>query len=173
MTSTESGRIWIGCLAAYNAGTLHGKWLPASDIREGIAEVLRTSPIANAEEWFVADYDDFPNLGEYPSIESVERMAEALDSASDREAFTAFVASEGAQYATLEDFEERFRGRWSSLADFAEDFIEDCYGDCLKGLPEFIHYRIDWKGIAYDFECGGDFSTIDAGGGEVFVFSSH
>lgn len=172
MTSTESGRIWIGCLAAYNAGRLHGKWFPASDIREGIAEVLKTSSIANAEEWFIADYDDFPNLGQHPSIESVEQMAEALDSASDREAFLAYVSDTGAEWSQ-EDFEERYQGRWSSLAGFAEYMVEEYHGDTLKRLPDYIRYRIDWEGIARDFECSGDFATIDAGGGEVFVFSSH
>ena len=170
--TTETRNVWIGCLASYNAGTLHGKWFPASDIREGISEVLQSSPVPGAEEWFIADYDGFPNLGEYPSIDDVVDLAEAIESASNSEAFLAYVAAEGADCATLDDFEDRYRGCWSSMEDYAQEFVEECYGDCLKGLPDFLTYNIDWKGIAHDFRCSGDFMAVDDGNGGVYIFSS-
>lgn len=175
MTSTESGRIWVGCLASYNSGILHGKWFPAADIREGIAEVLKTSPTPGAEEWFIADYDAFPNLGEYPSIESVEGTAEALDTVSNREAFIAyasFLCLNLYDHAAASDFEEAYCGVYDSLADFAEQHIEECYGESLKALPDFLRYRIDWQGVARDFECSGDYFTCKCPDGGVFVFSS-
>lgn len=44
-------RIYVACLASYNAGTLHGRWIDADqdadDIREEIAAMLRESPYPN------------------------------------------------------------------------------------------------------------------------------
>ena len=167
-------RIWIGCLASYNSGTLFGKWFPASDIREGIAEVLNTSPEHIAEEWFIADYEDFPNLGENPCIETVERLAELLEDCSDPEAMLAYISAEGRDYALerAEAFEDRYRGRFDSIEDYVSELCQDCYGDALKSLPDFLRFRIDWEGVARDFECSGDIETIREGGC-VLVFNTH
>ena len=72
-------RIWVGCLAAYNAGALHGEWLTVTDyndvdeLYEAVkTEVLATSPEPNAEEWFIADSDEF---GDGPCLcEASSRM---------------------------------------------------------------------------------------------------
>lgn len=43
-------RIYVACLASYNAGRLHGRWIDAADadtMREEIAEILRASPFPN------------------------------------------------------------------------------------------------------------------------------
>jgi len=167
-------RIWIGCLASYNSGTLFGKWFPASDIREGIAEVLNTSPEHIAEEWFIADYDSFPNLGENPSIETVERLAELLAKCHDPEAMLAYVSAEGRDYALerAEAFEERYRGRFDSVEDYVSEMCEEVFAPALNALPELLRYAIDWKSVARDFECSGDIETIREGG-SVLVFDTH
>lgn len=46
----DTPRIYVACLASYNAGTLHGKWIDASggdEIRAEVAEMLRQSPYPN------------------------------------------------------------------------------------------------------------------------------
>ena len=40
--------------------------------------------------------------------------------------------------------------------DYAEQFIDDCYSDSLKDLPEFIRFHIDYEGIGRDMELGGE-----------------
>lgn len=54
MATNNSYRIYVACLAAYNAGKLHGEWFDledyndADELQEAIAErVLRTSPCPN------------------------------------------------------------------------------------------------------------------------------
>ncbi|MAT51155.1 MAG: antirestriction protein [Porticoccaceae bacterium] len=46
-------RIYVGCLAAYNNGKLHGEWIDADqdadDIREEIREILQSSPESQHE----------------------------------------------------------------------------------------------------------------------------
>jgi antirestriction protein len=59
-------KIYIACLAAYNSGHLHGELIDANQdidsLREEIKEILTKSPIQNAEEWAVHDYEDFGSL---------------------------------------------------------------------------------------------------------------
>jgi hypothetical protein len=48
-----------------------------------------------------------------------------------------------------------YRGQFNSLTDYAEELIEDCYGDSLRNLPEFIRYHIDYEGIVRYMELSG------------------
>ena len=60
---TLKPKIYVACLASYNNGILHGNWIDADigedEINEEIQKVLKTSPIEDAEEFAVHDYDDF------------------------------------------------------------------------------------------------------------------
>ena len=60
-------QIYIACLAAYNSGYLHGKWIDVSSDEEEMKteaqKVIKTSPVPDAEEWAIHDYDDFPKYG--------------------------------------------------------------------------------------------------------------
>ena len=51
--TTTTPRIYVACLASYNAGKLHGEWIDcdqdAATIREEIATMLRESPCPNVE----------------------------------------------------------------------------------------------------------------------------
>ena len=43
-------QVYVACLASYNAGVLHGAWIPATDedeMRDAIAAMLRQSPYPN------------------------------------------------------------------------------------------------------------------------------
>ncbi len=69
--------IYVACLAAYNSGFLHGKWISAdrtfSAIYDEIQDMLRESPIEDAEEFAIHDYEGFGNtrFGEYEDLETV------------------------------------------------------------------------------------------------------
>ena len=79
-TSTDI-QIYVACLASYNNGILHGHWINANqseeDIWEGIKCVLASSPIPDAEEWAIHDYEGFYGiqLSEYESISTVTELA--------------------------------------------------------------------------------------------------
>src|SRR5688572_9380760 len=70
-TMTNEIRIYVADLAAYNAGHLHGVWIDATqdveDIQAQIDAMLKSSPVADAEEYAIHDYEGFDgyNLGEY------------------------------------------------------------------------------------------------------------
>ena len=52
-------RIYVACLASYNAGILHGAWIDATQcieaIHDQIAAMLAASQIEDAEEYAIHD----------------------------------------------------------------------------------------------------------------------
>lgn len=133
-------RVWIGCLAAYNAGKLHGEWIESEgmgveDLQAEVDRILAASPEPGAEEYFIADHEGYEGLlkGE-PSLDEVadaEAALMALSPADDEqiEAFAAYVANLGSSTDSLEDmvsgFEDAYLGVWDSERDYAEYLIDE------------------------------------------------
>lgn len=174
MTSAADSnpRIYVACLAAYNNGYLHGAWIDADQdadqIRDEIATMLARSPVEDAEEYAIHDYEGFEvvSISEYTGIESVARMA-------------AFIAEHGALGAgLLERFSgdmdqaestmgDCYHGQFTSLADYMEELTTDSVT-----IPEALRYYVDWQAMARDAEMSGDFLIIETAHDEVHVFSS-
>jgi antirestriction protein len=201
MNATATPQVWIGCLAAYNAGALHGKWVDATDadeMYEAAKEIIKTSPAwkldGHAEEWFIADYDNFPGavvreLGEYAQFETVANVANAIEEHG--EAFGAWLEADGdvdlSSDALGDDFQEHFRGEWDSEEAYAMEQVcselgwggvpavlyLDGYGGREKSnqinvLDELASY-IDWDTIAREMFQHGNYTYVRANGtGYVF-----
>ncbi len=170
-TEGQGPRIYVACLAAYNNGCLHGRWIDADqdadDIRTEISEMLKASPIEGAEEWAIHDHEGFEGaeISEYEGIESVAKLA-------------TFVNERGRlggrllQHfcGRLDEAEEAFdnyAGCYRSLADYAQELIEE-----TTEIPEKLANYIDYQAIARDMELGGDIFTIETGFEETHVFWS-
>ena len=170
--SDSNPRIYVACLAAYNNGCLHGAWIDADQdadqIRDEIAAMLARSPVKDAEEYAIHDYEGFEgvSISEYAGIDSVARTA-------------AFIAEHGALgTGLLEQFsgdmdqakstlEDCYHGQFASLADYMEELTTQSVT-----IPEALRYYVDWDAMARDAEMGGDLFTIETAHGEVHVFSS-
>lgn len=180
-------KVWIGCLAAYNSGRLHGKWFDledhptAEDLQEVVNKtVLQTSPAPNvlvtvttedgtkevpsSEEWFIADHEGFPegSVGEYTSFgklyEIRERIAEAEEEFGD----------DGQEI--LEAFEYCFGTNDTPISTIREAY-RGKYDSCAAFSEEFA---IETGGIKDDSPY---FSFIDWEhvwkGQDQFSFSEH
>lgn len=170
--SDSNPRIYIACLAAYNNGYLHGVWIDADQdaaaIRDEIAAMLARSPIENAEEYAIHDYEGFEGvtISEYAGIDSVARMG-------------AFIAEHGALGAgLLEQFggdmdqaettlQDCYHGQFTSLADYMEELTTESIT-----IPVALRYYVDWDAMARDAEMNGEFFTVETARDEVHVFSS-
>lgn len=138
MTTTETPKVWIGCLASYNAGRLIGEWVDATDVDEMgeaqarvAAEAVKAAKaekeyplyFGDPEEFFIADYDGFGDLastlGEYPSYETVARIGALIEEHG--EAFIGFVdtCEPDLETVTEDDFYEAYRGQHSSEEDYS------------------------------------------------------
>lgn len=169
MSKPETGiRIYVACLAAYNNGILHGRWIDAlqdSDaILEEIGRMLKASPIAGAEEFAIHDCEGFAGarIDEYQSIDRVAEIAE-------------FINEHGAlggklleYFGDLEDartaMEEDYRGEYSSLADFAQELTEE-----TTEIPEHLQYYIDYERMGRDLEIN-DVLAVETGFEQVHIF---
>lgn len=172
-------RIYVASLADYNSGRLHGRWIDADQsadaIREQIAEMLAESKEPIAEEWAIHDYEGFGDLG-LSEWEDIDKVAEVAFLIGEHGPVFASLLGYLGGTSSIDDarryMEEGYRGEWDSLTDYAQELVEDCYSDVLKGLPDFIKYHIDYEGIARDMELSGDVITF-AHGGKVHIFDAH
>ncbi|MDP3269183.1 MAG: antirestriction protein ArdA, partial [Legionella sp.] len=80
----DKPKIYVACLASYNNGILYGEWIDAtqseSEVIADIQTMLASSPIENAEEFAIHDFEGFGNLrlDEYESISTVVAYAEFI-----------------------------------------------------------------------------------------------
>ncbi|MFA6962727.1 MAG: antirestriction protein ArdA [Opitutaceae bacterium] len=176
MKNTSSGpsispRIYVACLASYNAGILYGYWIDADQDADGIHEEVRAmlagSSVPDAEEWAIHDYEGFGNvrLSESESFETISQIA-------------AFIEKHGKvglavleHYSgDLEDAEramEDYMGTYASLADYAEGTMEGVE------IPASVAPYVDYEGMGRDMEMNGGIFTIELGHEEVLVFLNH
>jgi antirestriction protein len=167
-TTQTTSKVYVACLAAYNNGILHGCWIEANQgaeaIHDAIKDMLAQSPIANAEEWAIHDYEGFCGLrlSEYESIDKVAEMAEMIEEHG--EAWAKFAEYEGIEYATLERFEEAYAGDWISKEDFAESLAEE-----TMEIPQHLAFYIDYEKLARDLFIN-DYFSAESEEGKVYVF---
>jgi antirestriction protein len=165
-------RIYIACLAAYNNGQLHGRWIDATlgedGIRDEIREILAASPQPNAEEWAIHDYEGFGplKLSEYEEIRNVAELAEMIGEHG--KAYAAYADHVGGgSPPSRSDFEDHYRGNFDSEQAYAESLVDD---GALGEIPESLAPYIDYEKFARDLFIS-DCYSIDADEGGVHVFS--
>lgn len=163
-------RLYVASLTDYNAGTLHGVWVDATDdpddIAEQIAAMLAASPEARAfpqggpaEEYAIHDHDGWCGyrVGEYSNIERLHAVAELIEQHG--EAVALWLGYDATRSDLdpddiAERFTEGYAGTFDSEADYAESFYEDA--GMVEELPEWVRSHVDWSSIAHDWDCGGE-----------------
>jgi len=171
MTQKLEPKIYVACLAAYNAGHLHGRWLDAArepdEIQDDICAILESSPVMSGGDYAIHDYEDFGpmHLEEYHDIAEVSRLAQFIEEYG--EPFAAFASHVGADFATEESFQDAYHGRWDSERDYAEHVFDELY---LHELPEHLRCYIDYEAFARDLFLDGHYSLHSSDFG-VHVFA--
>lgn len=170
-----SARIYVASLSDYNAGNLHGVWIDvagkdAEEIQEEVNAMLAESMYGPAEEWAIHDYEGFAGIeiSEYEPFTNVVKLAEMLEEHG--EAFAAWWdnGSGGDMDSLEDDFLEAFAGEFTSLEDYAAEYMEGVGG--LQDLPESLQSYFDFAAFGRDMVYGGDIWTHEAGYGRVFIF---
>lgn len=164
-------RIYVACLAAYNNGILHGCWIDAEQdayaIYDDVRAMLATSPMEDAEEWAIHDYEGFcgVKLPEYEGFAEVSELAAFISEHG--EIGGQLVNHLGNLDEAKKAIEDAYAGEYKSLADFAEDLTEQS-----TKIPENLRFYIDYEAMARDIEIS-DVFTIDTGFEQVHVFWRH
>ena len=165
-------RIYVACLASYNAGRLVGTWIradqDADDIHAEIHAILAASPEPGAEEWGIFDTENFGSvrIAEYEDIANVAAIAKLI--AEHGNLAAELIAHAGGADEAREMLDDQYQGAFDSLTAWAEDFLEQT--GQLDALPESIRGYFDHEAFARDAELGGDIITIETGDGQVHVF---
>ncbi len=139
-----------------------------NDIWNEVSAMLIASPIEDAEEWAIHDYEGFEgySLFEYEGFGEVSKIA-------------AFISEHGtlggellSYYNNLDDaqkaIEDHYAGAYESLSDFAREMTEQSG----TSIPETLAYYIDYDAMARDMAMG-DVITIETGHEQVHVFWAH
>lgn len=174
--NTEKPRVYVACLASYNAGILHGAWIDldgTAGIEESIEEMLAESTIEDAEEWAIHDSENCGKLSEHVGISELQEIAEAFEQCEcdsiDWEHFLKYCECEGLdiEHASVSNFEESFHGEWDSVVDYARGFLESS-GE-LSEIPKHLQFYFDYESYARDLEIDSIY-TIEHNG-SFLVFS--
>ena len=145
-------KAYITNLGKYNEGCLVGKWIDfpiADDDFESELESIGVKENTMYEEWFVTDYDCslfdmYDAFGEYPNIDDINEVAEALE--DNESEFTALMEvynyTDALRYLESDNY-TFYEGM--TLEDVAYEIVEECYN-----LPEFAQRYFDYKAFARD-----------------------
>lgn len=167
--ATSTPKVWIACLASYNAGRLVGEWVDATDpdymheatkriAKAAIAEAKEAGeyPVyfGEPEEFAIHDYDGFGDLastlGEYPNWETVATIGALIEEHG--EPFIAWVGTldGGAELDEIgeHDFEDHYRGEWDSEEDFARNYVSECGWEGVPAGP--IKMDVGFRTIEFD-----------------------
>ncbi|MEO1662790.1 MAG: antirestriction protein ArdA [Pseudomonadota bacterium] len=165
-------RIYVACLAAYNNGRPHGRWIDATTpdaIWKQVRAMLAASPEPDAEEWAIHDYEGFEgaNLSEHASFETVCELADFIEEHGELggKVLSHFGGDLSLTRAAFEDY----AGEYKSAADFAESLHEGIGTE----IPKSLQYYIDWHSLARDMSLNGEIMVFQLGFDEVHVFWSH
>jgi antirestriction protein len=183
-------RIYVACLASYNAGTLYGRWIDATSDVDAmgaeIAEMLRGSRYPNvmvthpetgeqvpsAEEYAIHDYDGVPSsFGEYPGLQAIADFVELCESHEyiDSDDMAAIVADfhkvDDARDALTNDF----CGIYDSFRDYADEIADEMMA-CHDGeIPQMLVNYFDYEAHACDLALS--MTTVEVSNGVAVFYS--
>jgi antirestriction protein len=162
----ERPSVYVACLASYSSGMLHGRWIfadqDADDIQAEIDEMLAGSPEPDAEEYAFHDARLLPLGSEYASVEAVAEIGELVTDHSYELIAGLMDQLDGDPARVKAALADRYEGWWTSLSDWAFDYLEQ--QGTLEGVPPSLAIYFDYDAWANDRELGAEIFTVKAGG---------
>lgn len=176
--SDSSLKVWVGCLACYNAGRLVGHWVEAVNAdQETVQTVHRAAgarPRFDCEELWVFDVENFPIQREMSLWEAAEwGRAYAEVEPTEWESLSAwvrtgaYVAEGKASVPSISAFHERYQGHWQSFRAFVENQADETA--LMEGWPELAVAYFNWVSWTRDVELGYEVQRAEDGGVHVFL----
>ena len=165
--------VYFANLEAYNQGRMIGGWLYPLDYNtlDGFLEAIK-QVTRNADEVAVHDYDDFPNMGEYPYHNELYEIIHAVnDSHLDNEILFKFMANQHDYSIDLiEEAEDTYITTCEHFGHFASDWADQEIENTVnKEAQQFVMNNFDYEGYAIDLQ--HSFYCIDLESGDVAIFS--
>lgn len=161
-------QVWVGCLACYNAGRLHGSgWVTPADGLEWTCDKGTDYP---HEEYVAMDnngwIDGECSAREAATVDDQWSDAESQLGEDQMPAFGAWVTECSGDLGDVASFEDAFEGEYAGREGYARDLAHD-----IGALPDGYAWPtscIDWEQATR--ELFYDLTAVDAPDGGVFVF---
>lgn len=170
-------KIYIACLASYNAGHLFGKWLDLDDYssEEDVLKAIQKEIFDNPqnpvrklygetpEEWAMHDIEgiDYAKVKtEWPDFDDLIEMNDILNDKNGeiilgvKDHMGLDSVSDAKQY-----YEDNYQGEFKSWEDFAYHVAEECMGWKLdEGLGRYFDAEAFGRDLSYEhFEIDGHY----------------
>jgi antirestriction protein len=123
--------------------------------------------VPSAEEYAIHDYEGFDgySVSEYEDLDTLAELARLIEKHGS--IYAAYVEHVGAKYASEDDFEDKYRGAYDRLEDYAHELLQDT--GAFSGAPELLVNYFDYEAFTRDLELT-DVFTVERDG-KVHVFS--
>ena len=161
-------RIYLTNLGKYNEGHLIGEWVDLPISNEELQKVLdRIGINEEYEEYFITDSEtdlEGIEIGEYSNLETLNEMAETLESLDDDEKEVVdAIMSEG--YSLEEALEKKddciVYCDCSDMEDVAREYAEQT--GLLESIPENLRSYFDYEAYGRDMSFEGTFVFTNNG----------
>lgn len=172
-----NSKIYVACLAAYNNGKLHGRWIDANqsidEIHAEISAMLKASPDSFAEEWAVHDFEGLGEikLSEWPDLTRVSALAALIEDHGD--AFTLWYEIQDGARIEVDDLKEKFLEQCQGAHDSESAFVDHLLEETgqLSTILEWARNYFDFESYARDLRLSGDYTFVSHRG-QVYVYSN-
>lgn len=162
--------LWVGCLAAYNEGHLHGEWIYPADYADGDemwedikARILDTSPALFPEELQINDYEYWAGYKPDPyslNCDFYVKLATAIEDgdssfkAAIQVAHNEDMSISGEEFLLAADYihENRYYGFYTEFQDFAEELAQMTIQEIPEAFRDFVCQYFDTSKYARDLE---------------------
>lgn len=147
---------WFANLAAYNGGSMIGGWLYALDydsfdsFSEAIQRVTR-----GADEVAIHDYDNCPDMGEYPDHEELYNLIHAIENSYiDNEILIKYMSNQHDYSADLvQEAENSYITTADSFENFAYEYAEEDIRNIVNAEAiQFVFNNFDYHAYARDLK---------------------
>ena len=165
--------VYFANLEAYNQGRMIGGWLYPLDYNtlEGFLEAIK-QVTRNADEIAVHDYDDFPNMGEYPMHDELYFLIHDIEASHlDNEILFKYMANQHDYSVELiDEAENSYVTTCDNFKDFAYDLAEqDIEINVNKEAQQFVMSNFDYE--SYERDLKHSYYVIDLDNYDVAIFS--
>lgn len=159
---TLQPRVYVACLASYNAGELVGRWLDvpedAETLESEIRDMLRASPVPGAEEWAIHDYEGFGGLEVHEYTNTAEVIALGSFVRKHGQLGASLAALLGSAERARQHLEFDYGGSYESLEAWADAHLAD--SGLLSRVPDVLRPYLDTARYARDLVASGALMTL-------------
>lgn len=160
----DAPRIYVGTYAKYNNGSIEGAWLDLEDYASAEDFYTAARELHSDEEDPELMFQDWENIPDWAVSEShidpkFWEYMEATESwgAGQEEAFKlfadSFYPSGGAPddiQGMIQDFEDRYRGEYRSMEEFAQELISDLGIENIQNAEFYFDAESFGRDLGYD-----------------------